>query len=404
MTLQNTFKGYRMDFPFFKKRGDLIYLDTAATAQKPKRVIEAMSEFYNESYATVHRALYQLSKDATEEYSSVRDKVKNFIGASSSSEIVFTKSATAAINLVARSLAKSILKKGSRILISEIEHHSNLIPWQMVAEEYGMELSFIPMNDEGEILFSEYEKELLQGVHIVAIAEMSNSLGVIHPIREMAKLAKANGALFLVDAAQSVSHVEIDVKMSDVDFLVFSGHKLYGPTGIGILYGKRELLEKMAPIEGGGDMVDQVSLEKSTYAEIPLKFEAGTPMIVEVIGLGHAVDYISSIGLGNISEWEGELHSYLEKQLCEINKLRIFGNAKRKGPLTSFLIEGIHPMDLGLLLEAKGVCVRTGHLCSQPTMKRIGVSSVLRASLGLYSSYEDVDRFITALEESIKIL
>lgn len=395
---------YRLDFPIFQKKPDLIYLDSAATAQKPKRVIEAMSSFLEERYATVHRAVYSLSQEATCEYHSVRKKIQAFLGAKSEKEIIFTRGTTASINLVARSFCKAFLKPGSTILISEIEHHSNLIPWQMVAAEYKLNLKAIPVDDLGNLNLMFLEEALIDGAKLVAIAHMSNSIGVIHPIKKIIDLAHKHGAYVSLDGAQGVAHINLNVAELDVDFYSFSAHKLYGPTGIGVLYGKESLLDRMEPMEGGGDMVDQVAMGKSIFSGLPRKFEAGTPMIVEAMGFGEALDYISSIGLEAIFHWENKLYNYAKEQLVKISGLRILGAPKESGPIISFVLDRVHPLDMGILLDSKGICVRTGHLCSQPTMHRFGISGTMRISFALYNTFEEVDYFINALQNALKVL
>lgn len=398
----------RKDFPILQTHvhgKPLIYLDSAATMQKPRSVIDAMSKFYLEEYGTVHRAVYALASGATERYDAVRAKVQQFIKAEHLEEIVFTRGTTEGINLVARSLGKALLLKHSdEILISETEHHSNIVPWQMLCEERGCTLKVIPVNDRGEIVMEEYEKMLLGNVKLVSVAHIANATGVIHPIATMIQMAHGKGALFLVDAAQSVAHYPLDMQLWDADFLVFSGHKAFGPTGIGILYGKKELLNQMPPYQGGGDMVEEVTFAKTTFQPSPLRFEAGTPSIAEVMGLGAAIDYIKTLGIESIAAWEKQLLDYAIAKLREIPEVRIIGDAKEKSAIVSFVCEGLHPLDIGTLLDLRGIAVRTGHHCAQPTMKRFGVPSTVRASFAAYNTIEEVDVFIYALKEVILLL
>lgn len=401
---QLDFSIFRNDFPMLKKMmhgKPLIYFDTAATAQKPYAVINAISNFYQNDYGTVHRAVYQLAAHATEAYQDVRFKVKNLLNARSVDEIVFTRGTTSAINLVARSFGKVAVFAGDTILISQIEHHSNIVPWQMLCEERGAVLKIIPVNDAGEIDLEGYRALLDHSVKLVSIAHISNVLGTIHPIDQMTKWAHEVGAKVLIDGAQSAPHMPIDLQKIDADFFVFSGHKFYGPTGIGILFGKAEHLEKMPPIEGGGDMIDKVSLTHSSYQRPPLKFEAGTPMIAEVIGLGAAIDYSSKIGMQNIYDWESQLSNYAERQLLNFPEVTIIGNAEKKGAIISFVVKGIHPLDLATILDFKGIAMRSGHLCSQPTMERFNISSTARISFGLYNTLEEIDLFAGALKGAI---
>lgn len=400
-------KDQRKEFPILEKkmgRNRLLYLDTAATALKPSSVLDAMFSFYRDHYGTIHRAIYQLSREATALYNGARSKIASFIGANDA-EIIFTRGTTAALNLVAQSFVSSFLKEGDAILVSEIEHHSNFVPWQMVAARQGLKFLTIPVNDDGEISLEALESLLKkEKVKLVSLAHISNTLGTIHPIKEIAKLVHAYGATICIDGAQSIPHMRIDVKELDIDFFAFSGHKLYGPTGIGVLYGKKEHLEKMSPIDGGGDMIHRVSFEKTTYAEPPLRFEAGSPMSAEVIGLGSACDYLLKIGLGEIEAHEKVLVDYATKRLSEVKGLKILGNAKQKGSLISFTIDGVHPLDLGTLLDAKGVALRTGHQCSQTTMERFSIETVSRISFGLYNTLDEVDLFIDHLQAVIPIL
>jgi len=394
---------WRSHFPLFKQKEDLIYFDSAATTQKPKSVIDTLTDFYSFQYATVHRAVYDLSKKATERYELVREKVRAFLSAASRDEIVFTRGTTAAINLLAHSLGKSI-KKGDAVLISAIEHHSNIVPWQMMCEEKGAELRIIPVNEKGEIIWSEYENLLDERVKIVSVAHVSNAFGTLHPIEEMIKAAHRIGALFIVDGAQGAAHLPIDVKKMDCDFYLFSGHKAYGPTGVGILYGKMELLAQLPPLEGGGDMIEKVTFEKTTFAKPPFRFEGGTPMIAEVIGLGAAIDFLTAIGMESIEFYEKELLTYATAELQQIPEVTIIGTANNKGAIISFIIDGAHPLDVGTLLNCRNIALRTGHHCAQPAMELFQIPGTSRISFGLYNTPTEIDRFITELKQVIQIL
>ncbi|MEM1282260.1 MAG: cysteine desulfurase [Chlamydiota bacterium] len=397
---------YRKDFPMLNQTmhgKPLIYLDTAATAQKPVQVIEAMKDFQEKYYGTVHRAVYELAVHSTDQYCKIREKVQSFIGAKKSEEIIFTRGTTAAINLVAHSFGKAFIHPGDEVIISEIEHHSNIVPWQIMCEDRGALLKVIPANDRGELILEEYGKLLTDKTKIVAVGHISNSLGTLHPVKTIINMAHEVGAKVLIDGAQGASHIAVDVVDLNCDFYAFSGHKLYGPTGVGVLYGKEELLEQMPPYQGGGDMIKIVSFEKTTYNDLPLKFEAGTPMITEVIGLGVAVDYLEKIGLENIARHEHQLLEYATKEMEAVDEVTIVGTAEEKGAILSFIVQGVHPLDIGTMLDLRGVAVRTGHHCAQPTMQHFGIEATTRASFGLYNTKEDVDGFITALKEVIKL-
>lgn len=394
----------RQEFPIFTKNQKLVYLDSAATAQKPLCVIDTLNRFYAEEYGTVHRAVYDLAEQATARYNSVREDVQTFLNASSSEEIVFTKGTTEAINLVAASLSKVDLNPGDEILISEMEHHSNIVPWQMACKERGAELKVIPIDDRGDLIFEEFEKQLTVRTKLVSIAHISNVTGTLNPIKEIINVAHRKGAKVLIDGAQSAPHMVVDVQDLDADFFVFSGHKAYGPTGVGILYGKKQHLEALPPYQGGGDMIQQVTFSRTTYQKPPLKFEAGTPMIAEVLGLGAALSFIERIGREKIAAWEAALLTYATEKMLEIPKLRVLGTAKHKGAIITFVIPGVHSLDLGTLLNVKGIAVRTGHLCAQPTLERFGVSAVTRVSFGVYNTFEEVDYFLEALRDCIRLL
>lgn len=405
--LEVLFRKAREDFPLLKTTmhgKPLVYLDSAATAQKPQCMIDAVSEFYASKYGTVHRAIYELAVESTHRFQEVRETVRKFLNAEKAEEIIYTRGTTESINLVAYSFGKAFFQPGDEVIISQIEHHSNIVPWQILCEDRGAVLKVIPANEKGELDLSAYRNMLTKKTKLVAVTHISNSLGTINPVKEMAAWAHQAGAKILIDGAQSAPHFPIDVRELDCDFFVFSGHKVYGPTGIGILYGKASLLDAMPPYQGGGDMIDTVTFEKTTYNTLPLKFEAGTPMIAEVIGLGASIDYLQKIGLDKICRWEQELLEYATAKLQEVPGIRMIGTAKNKGAILSFLVEGIHPLDLGTLLDLQGVAIRTGHLCAQPVMQHFGISAIARISLGLYTMPEEIDTFIEALKQSIPLL
>ena len=397
----------REDFPLLKTTMNghpLTYLDTAATAQKPAIVVDAMSRFYQERYGTVHRSVYELAAYSTQSYSVVREKVKEFIGAKEEEEIVFTKGTTDSINLVASSYGRLFLQEGDEIIISEMEHHSNIIPWQLLCKEKKCLLKVIPITAEGEIIFTEYENLLSSKTKLVCVAHISNVLGTINPIKKIVEKAHEYGAKVLVDGAQAAAHLIVDVKDLDVDFYAFSAHKMYGPTGVGVLFGKKELLEKMPPVSGGGDMVETVTFESATFQPSPLKFEAGTPNIAGVIGLGVAIDYLNSLGRETVIEWEQKLLKESMKKILEVENVKIAGTAEDKAGVISFCVEGVHPLDLGTILGLKGIAVRTGHLCAEPLLNSLGHESLSRVSFGLYSTPEDFDVFLQSLKEAISLL
>jgi cysteine desulfurase / selenocysteine lyase len=394
----------REDFPMLAQTmhgKPLVYLDTAATAQKPRQVIEAIANFYTSNYGTVHRAVYTLAVHATDQYQKTRQRVRAFLNARKDEEIIYTKGTTEAINLVASSFGKAFIQDGDEIILTEIEHHSNIVPWQLL----GAKLRIIPVNDKGELKLDVLDQLLGPKTKMVAVGHISNALGTENPVKELIqRVRKASNAKVLIDGAQAAPHMRVDVQDLDADFYVFSGHKLYGPTGIGILYGKEELLDKMPPYQGGGDMIERVTFEKTTYNALPMKFEAGTPMIAEVMGLSAAIDYVTHIGLERIYEHEMALHRYAEEQMRAIPGLQIIGQAEKKGAITSFIVKGIHPLDIGTMLDLKGFAVRTGHHCAQPAMHRFGIEGTARASFGLYNTFEEVDRFVQALHEVIAML
>lgn len=397
----------RKDFPMLGKTmhdKPLVYLDSAATYQKPNAVIDAIANFYRDHYGTVHRAIYQLAIWSTEHYQNTRHKVRAFLNAPKVEEIIFTRGATESINLVAYSFGKAFVKPGDEILISAMEHHSNIVPWQILCEDRKANLKVIPMNERGELLLDEYARLLSPRTRLVAFTHVSNALGTINPVKEMTAMAHQAGAKVLIDGSQSAPHLQVDVQDLDVDFFVFSGHKVMGPTGIGVLYGKTELLNEMPPYQGGGDMIESVDFSKTTYNVLPLKFEAGTPMIAEVMGLGAAIDYIQAVGLEAIQEWEHELLVYATAKLEQIPGLRIIGQAKEKGALISFVIEGIHSLDIGSFLDLKGIAIRTGHHCAQPVMRFFNVPTTSRASFACYNTKEEVDYLADALHAIVRKL
>ena len=375
------------------------FLDTAASAQKPQAVIEAIVKAYTENYANVHRGSYYLSEMATEAYENARKTIKNFINAATENEIVFTRSATESINLIASTWGNANLNKGDEVLLSEAEHHGNLVPWQNICQKTGAALRFFRVNDDGSPDMEDFYHQLNPRVKMVSVTGMSNVLGTIFPVKEIAKAAHLVGALCLVDACQSIVHAPTDVQDISCDFMAFSGHKLYGPTGIGCLYGRYDLLAAMPPYQFGGDMVDNVTFQKTTYALPPARFEAGTPAIVQAVGLGAALQYLQSIGMENIATHERELVKYTNERLSEIADLKIVGTAPEKGGVFAFALGNIHPQDVAFILNKEGVSIRTGHHCAQPIVNRMGYESLARASIGLYTNKEDIDRFVATLQK-----
>lgn len=381
----------------------LRYLDNAATTHKPQSVINAITSYYQESNSNIHRGVHTLSQNATKMYENTRTVVKEFINANALEEVIFTKGTTEGINLVANSFGKRFLKQGSVILLSQMEHHSNIVPWQLVAEQYGAVIKVIPMFESGELDIEAFSRLITENVSILSIVHMSNSLGTINPVKEMIELAHKEGVIVLVDAAQSAQHIPIDVQDLDCDFLVFSGHKLYGPTGVGVLYGKKTILNELPPFMGGGDMILSVTFEKTTYNKLPAKFEAGTPNISGVIGLGSALTYMNSIGIDAIQEHEKSLLIECTNQLQEIPELRIIGTAKEKASVISFTLKNIHPHDVGSLLDADGIAVRAGHHCSQPVMNFYGIPATTRISFGMYNTIEEIDDTVKSIRSIIKM-
>ncbi|HEX6101778.1 MAG TPA: cysteine desulfurase [Alphaproteobacteria bacterium] len=390
----------RRDFPILSRTvhgKPLVFLDSAASAQKPQAVIDAVTSCYAEEYANIHRGVYFLSQLATEKFEGARKKVQRFLNAGEVREIVFTRNATEAINLVAASYGRKFLKRGDAVLLTEIEHHSNIVPWQMLRDEIGIELKVAPVDERGALRMDRFRALLTERTKLVAVTQMSNALGTVLPVVEMARLAHEAGARVLIDGCQAVPHMPVDVRAIDADFYVFSGHKLYGPSGIGVLYGKAELLEAMPPYQGGGDMIVSVSFEKSDYAPIPHKFEAGTPHIAGAIGLGAAIDYVTAIGLHRISNHEHALTTYATERLMAVDGVKLVGTAPGKGSILSFTVEGVHPHDVGTILDHHGIAVRAGHHCAQPVMDRFGVPATVRASLGMYNTEAEVDELAAAL-------
>ena len=392
----------REDFPVLKQAihgKPLVYLDNAATAQKPMAVIAAIAKFHEVDCANIHRGVHELSQRSTAAYELTRAKMKRFLNARSKSELIFVRGTTEGINLVASSWGHKNVREGDEIIISTMEHHSNIVPWQMLCESTGAKLRVIPINDRGELILEEYTKLLNPRTKLVAVTHVSNALGTINPVAEIISMAHRAGALALIDGAQAAPHLKVDVQALDADFYAISGHKMVGPTGIGILYGKSKLLNAMPPYQGGGDMIKTVTLEKTTYADLPYKFEAGTPNIAGGIGLGAAVDYLNNIGLNRIAAYEHELLVYGTQALEQIPGLRMIGTAREKAAVLSFVIEGIHPHDIGTVLDRMGIAVRTGHHCAQPVMDRFGVPATTRASLAFYNTTREIDALAAGLRK-----
>jgi cysteine desulfurase/selenocysteine lyase len=390
----------REDFPILKQwihGKPLVYLDNANTTQKPQAVLDTLARYYTEYNSNIHRANHLLSERATQAYEGARKKVQHFLNAAHSEEIIYIRNATEGVNLVAQTYGRKFIREGDEIILSAMEHHANIVPWQLLCEEKGAKLRVIPMNDAGELLLDEYEQLFNARTKFVGIVHMSNALGTINPVKQMIDIAHAHGVPVLVDGAQSAYHVKVDVQALDCDFFVFSGHKLYGPTGIGILYGKRGLLEQMPPWMGGGDMILSVSFDRTIFNELPYKFEAGTPHIAGAIGLGTAVDYLTDLGMENISAYEHELMEYGAQVLGEVPNLRMIGTAKRKASVFSFVLGDVHPHDVGQMLDNDGIAIRTGQHCAHPVMQRFGVPATARASLGCYNTREELDVLAASL-------
>lgn len=396
----------RQDFPILQREvyhRPLVYLDNAATTQKPQCVIDAISEMYCHVNANVHRGIHFLSQRATDLHEAAREKVRNFIHAHSTAEVVFTRGTTESLNLIAASFAQAFLHAGDEVVLTVMEHHSNIVPWQFVRERYGIVIRVVPMDNAGNLDLDAYRQLLNERTKLVCCCQVSNVLGTVNPVKEMARLAHEAGARFLVDAAQSVPHFKVDVQDIDCDFLVFSGHKIYGPTGIGVLYGKEALLEQMPPYQGGGEMISRVTFEHTTFERLPYKFEAGTPDYVGSHALGVALDYVQSVGLNQIAAHEAALTRYAMERMREIEGMHFFGEAEGKTSVVAFNVGNIHPMDLGTLLDRLGVAVRTGHHCAQPLMARCGVEGMARASFALYNTQEEIDTFVAALQRVVKM-
>jgi cysteine desulfurase/selenocysteine lyase len=392
----------RKDFPALHQDvhgHPLVYLDNAATTQKPQVVIDALSAYYSADNANVHRGVHLLSERATEAYEGARARIQRFINAGHSREIVFVRGTTEGINLVAQTLGRQTIGAGDEIVITALEHHSNIVPWQMLCTETGATLRVVPIDDAGAVDVDAYERLLNERTRLVSIAHVSNALGTILPIRPMIARAHEHGAVVLIDGAQAVSHLGVDVRALDCDFYTFSGHKAFGPTGIGVLYGKTELLERMPPWQGGGDMIKSVSFEKTTYNDLPYKFEAGTPDIAGAIGLGAALDYLDGVGLDRVAAYEHELLVHATRVLSALPGVKLLGTAREKAAVVSFLVDGVHPHDVGTILDQEGVAVRTGHHCAMPVMTRFGVPATTRASFALYNTHEEIDALVAALSK-----
>ena len=397
----------RNDFPILKAevRGkDLVYLDNGATAQKPSLVIDAINTYYKDYNSNIHRGVHHLSQVATTAYEESRDKLRGFINAPKLEEVIFTKGTTESINIVASCFGRNSLNKGDEVIISSMEHHSNIVPWQMICDEREAVLKVIPINNNGELLMEEYKKLLSDKTKLVAVIHISNTLGTINPVKEIIDLAHQKGALVLLDGAQAVPHIKVDVQDLDCDFYAFSGHKMFGPTGVGILYGKSQYLNDMPPYQGGGDMIKEVTFEKTTYNCLPHKFEAGTPNIVGGIGLGVAVDYMQEVGIDLIHNREEELLTYATEKILQIEGVKIIGEAEHKASVLSFVVKGLHPFDVGTLLDQLGIAVRTGHHCTQPLMDIFKVPGTIRASFAFYNTKEEVDQLISGLKRALPML
>jgi cysteine desulfurase/selenocysteine lyase len=396
----------RKDFPILNREVQgkpLVYLDNAATSQKPQSVIDKLVSYYSEINANVHRGVHTLSQEATDEYEGARSKVRKLINAKEEAEIIFTRGTTEGINLVAQTLGVQRVGEGDEVIISNMEHHSNVVPWQVLCDQIGAHLRVVPINDDGELLMDEYEKLLSPRTKLVSIVHLSNALGTINPVKDIVAIAHQHDIPVLLDGAQSAPHLPVDVQDLDCDFYAFSGHKLYGPTGIGILYGKRELLESMSVYQTGGEQIKSVTFEKTIYNDLPYKFEAGTPNIAGAIGLGAAVDYINTIGLDRAEAYESELLQYGTEQLQTIEGLKLIGTAQHKSGVLSFLLEGIHPHDIGTVLDTQGIAIRTGHHCTQPLMQRFQIPATARASLAFYNTKAEIDALVEGIHKTFEV-
>lgn len=398
----------RKDFPLLdeKVRGkqNLIYFDNAASTQKPRCVIDALSNYYTHLNANVHRGVHWLSGKATDEFELARQRVQQFINAPYSENIIFTRGTTESLNLLAESLSKSFLSEGDEVIITEMEHHSNIVPWHIARDKYHFTLKYIPITDKGELNLDVFRQILSPKTKLVSLAHISNTLGTVNPIKEIISLCHKNKTMVIVDGAQSIAHLDVDVQDMDCDFYCFSGHKVYAPMGIGVLYGKKEHLEKMYPYQGGGEMIKEVSMEQTVFNDVPFRFEAGTPSVADTIGLGVALEYVKQVGIKDIIEYEDKLMDYATERLQAIEGVRIFGNSENKSSCISFLVEGIHHLDLGTMLDMQGVAIRTGHHCAEPVMRRYGIEGTDRISFAMYNTIEEIDNFIICLKKAISML
>ena len=391
----------RRDFPILTRsirEQNLVYLDNAATTQKPQPVLDTLANYYATGNANIHRGVYLLSEEATAAYDRAREKVQGLLNARAAHEIIFTRNSTESINLVAQSYGRQNLGPGDEVLVTHMEHHSNIVPWQLLCEQVGARLCVAPIDDDGTLQLDEFQRLISPRTRLVAVVHLSNSLGTINPVQDIVRVAHARGVPVLIDGSQSVYHMPVDVQALDCDFYVFTGHKLYGPTGIGVLYGRESLLEQMPPYQGGGDMIRSVTFDKTTYAELPHKFEAGTPHIAGAIGLGAAVDYLLSVGFEGIGRHEADLLAYGTNALSEVKGLRLIGTSPNKASILSFVMDGAHPHDIGTIVDADGIAIRTGHHCTQPVMDRFGVPATARASIAMYNTHEEIDALVKALE------
>jgi cysteine desulfurase/selenocysteine lyase len=396
----------RSDFPILQEKirnKPLVYLDNAASCQKPQQVIDSIVHLYSHEYANVHRGVHTLSVKATDRYEGAREKVKDFINAQSTKEIVFVRGATEAINLIAQTFGKTNIQEGDEVLITAMEHHSNIVPWQMLCSETGAVLKVAPINLQGELIYAEFEKLITDKTKLVSVVHMSNALGTVNPVEKIIAAAKAKNIPVLLDGAQAIPHMPVDVQALDCDFYVFSGHKLYAPSGIGVMYGKQALLEAMPPYQGGGDMIRKVTFEETEYNVLPYKFEAGTPSIADVVGLGAAIDYLNDIGMDSVAAYEAELLAYATEKAKQIKGLRLIGEAQEKGAILSFVLDKIHPHDIGTMLDSLGIAIRAGHHCAMPVMDFFEVPATARASFAMYNTKEEVDVLINGIESLIEI-
>jgi cysteine desulfurase/selenocysteine lyase len=397
----------RGDFPALHQQihgKPLVYLDNGASTQKPKAVIDTISAFYTHDYANVHRAVHTLGERATQAYEAAREKARRFINARSPAEVIFVRGATEAINLIAQSYGRSTLRPGNEVILTQMEHHSNIVPWQLLREQTGIVLRVVPINDSGELMVDELEKLFNRQTRLLTLTHLSNALGTINPVRRIIEMAHALSVPVLLDGAQAVPHLSVDVQALDCDFYAFSGHKLYGPSGIGVLYGKENLLEALPPYQGGGEMIRYVTFDKTEYADLPCKFEAGTPNIAGAVGLGAAIDYVSGIGLSAIAAHEQDLLTYVTDRATEVTGMRIVGTAHEKASILSFELTGVHPHDIGTILDSEGVAIRAGHHCAMPVMRRFGVPATARASFGMYNTREEIDTLVAALHRAREVI